>query len=94
METNSPINLVGKRGLHITHINARSIFRKIDVFRQFLSTSNISVCGVSETWLNEMVLDSMLEIPQYSMFRQDRGWSSENTNNLPKLWWCFDIYKK
>ena len=72
-----------ERGLHFVHLNTRSLWNKFDQVRQLLHDSNISVFGISESWLNENFDQRLIEIPQYSCIRNDRFWS-ENGINIKK----------
>ncbi|KAJ8287062.1 hypothetical protein GJAV_G00046610 [Gymnothorax javanicus] len=61
-----------KRGLHFLHLNARSLLPKIEEFRLVARRSNAAVIGVTETWLDNSVEDSEVEIPGYIIHRKDR----------------------
>ena len=60
------------KGMHITHLNIRSLWNKIDLIKLFLQKSNISIATLSETWLNEGIPTSLLNIDGYSFERLDR----------------------
>ena len=64
----------GIKGTHITHLNIRSLVNKIDIFRQYLSNSNISIAAISEseTWLHKLIPGYMVNIEGYQLFRSDR----------------------
>ena len=68
----------GIKGIHITHLNVRSLLHKIDSFRIFLDDSNISIATLSETWLSEAIPDSLVNIPGYTLLRNDRKTKSNN----------------
>ena len=74
------LNFSDVRGLHFVHLNVRSLWNKYDQIRQLLYNSNISVLGLSESWLTVNYDHRQLEIPDYSCFRLDRYWSDNNTN--------------
>ena len=74
------LNFNAERGLHFVHLNVRSLWNKYDQIRQLLYDSNISVLGVSESWLTSSFDQGQIEIPKYSCIRLDRCWSDNNTN--------------
>ena len=74
---NNPFDL---RGIHITHLNIRSLWNKIDVFRQQLLNSNIDCMTLSETWLNSNVPDNIISLPGYNLYRLDRQTINQATN--------------
>ena len=41
------------KGLHMAHINIRSITNEWELFQTQFSSSNLHVLGISETWLND-----------------------------------------
>ena len=45
-----------------------------------LYDSNVSILGVSETWLTANTDQRIIEIPDYSCIRLDRNWSDNNQN--------------
>lgn len=60
------------KGLQFIHVNARSILHKISSFRYDFLKSCMGIIGVSETWLNNLVPDSQVSLPNYSLIRNDR----------------------
>ena len=73
------------RGLHIAHINARSIVNKWDSFKaQFMST-NLHILGISETWLNNKLPSNMYILSNdFTLLRNDRSWTDNNINQPKK----------
>lgn len=53
----------------ICHLNIRSLSHKIEVFKHFLISNQISICILSETWLK---LENNISISNYNIIRQDR----------------------
>ena len=76
---NNPFN---NRGIHITHLNIRSLWNKFDIFRQQLANSNIDCMTLSETWLNSNIPDNIISIPGYNIFRLDRQTLNPVTNKI------------
>ena len=68
-------NLVTNRGLKIVHQNIQSLTKKIDQLRFICSSvqAGIHLLTLSETWLNEQILDSEISIEGYKIFRLDRA---------------------
>ena len=73
------------KGMHLGHINIRSITNKWDVFKtQFLST-NLHIITISETWLNEKLPSEFYKLTNdYTFLRNDRNWSDEGHSNIKK----------
>ena len=53
--------------------NVMSLVPKIDELREFLFRCEINVAFITETWLKELIPDSVIAIPGYTTFRRDRG---------------------
>ena len=51
-------------------LNVRSLFPKIDEIK--LLAKDFDVICLCETWLSSAVNDKLIEIPGYTLFRQDR----------------------
>ncbi|KAK9728821.1 hypothetical protein QE152_g16982 [Popillia japonica] len=56
----------------ISHINCRSLTSEFNLFCESFERSNHDIIAVSETWLNENVLNDAISIPQYNFLRRDR----------------------
>jgi hypothetical protein len=69
----SSFNLFKRIGLHCLHINVRSLPPKIDEIRTIDSTTNAAIIGVTESWLDDTIFDSEIEIPNYHLERKDRN---------------------
>ena len=74
-----PFDFVNKKGLHLCHLNIRSLSNKFDIVKHTISESKSSFVAFSETWLNENIPSNMIDIPGYSCTRLDRAWK-ENGN--------------
>ena len=77
VETNpGPFNFEVKecrtRGLKVCHLNMRSLLPKIDSLRLFVSKNPFDVIALSETWLKHLTTDAEIDIPNYSITRNDR----------------------
>ena len=46
-------DIVNARGMHIGHLNVRSMSNKWDLLKIQFRSSNLHILGFSETWLNE-----------------------------------------
>ena len=62
-----------KRGLHILHLNVNSLLSKIEEMRQIALASNAAVICISESKLDDTVLDGEVEIEGYKIIRADRN---------------------
>ena len=62
-----------KRGLHFLHININSLLPKIDELRSIAGKSNAAIIGISETKLDNSVLNSEIDIENYTIIRRDRN---------------------
>ena len=62
-----------KRGLHFIHLNINSLLPKMDELRQIAKTSKVSVIGITETKLDESVLNNEIDIEGYNILRLDRN---------------------
>ena len=60
-----------KNGFKISHVNCRSLYRKLDQLTHFFDECDILCC--TETWLNNNFTDGMVEIPGKNVFRMDRS---------------------
>ena len=66
------------KGLVLTHLNIRSMWKKIDTVRTTFTNALIDVMGFSETWLTKNFSDSMVDIHGYTIHRLDRSIANEN----------------
>ena len=60
-------NVFKSKGLHLIHFNISSIFPK----RYIANSSNAAVIGISESELEESVLQSEIQINNYDLLRRD-----------------------
>ncbi|KAJ8290502.1 hypothetical protein GJAV_G00013710 [Gymnothorax javanicus] len=51
------------KGLHFLLLNARSLLPKLDELRLLVAKTKAAVLGVTETWLDHLIVDSEMEIP-------------------------------
>lgn len=61
------------KGLFAIHINILSLTHKIDQLRAWLAYNDPSIITISETWLNENIPDSDINLDNYTVYRADRG---------------------
>ena len=62
-----------KRGLHFLHLNVNSLLSKIEEMRQIALASNAAVIGITESKLDDTVLDGEVNIEGYEIIRADRN---------------------
>ena len=78
------------KGFKIDHQNIRSIIGKIEELRLVISEekSSFHLLTFSETWANEEIFDSELEISGYQLFRRDRGSKGKGSWNKICMYVC------
>ena len=62
-----------KKGLHFIHLNIRSLLPKLDELILLATKTNAAVIGITESWLDDSVEDSEVEVCGYSILRHDRN---------------------
>ena len=82
-----------KSGFHISHLNLQSIRNKIDVVRTHVYLLNFDVFSFSESWLDERLNNSLLNVNGYNLLRHDRTWS-DSGNGTPKRGGGTGLYMK
>ena len=61
------------KGLHLLHLNVSSLLPKIDELRYIAKLSNAAVIGITESKLDDCILDSEIQIDNYQILRCDRN---------------------
>lgn len=61
-----------REGLRVCHINAQSLYKKIDEFRNLFVGSNVDIVCISETWFDIEKPNSHYSLKGYKIFRADR----------------------
>ena len=61
-----------QKGLHMLHLNARSLLDKITELRDIATQTRAAIIGVSEIWLDGTVTNSEIELEGYNIIRRDR----------------------
>ena len=64
---------VAKSNLSCFLINARSIVNKRDELELYIAQENIDILGITESWLNDSILDSEIDLEGYTLLRRDRN---------------------
>ena len=84
------------KGLHLTHLNIRSLTggNKLDMFKAQLSDSGIDIFALSETWLSEAIPNNIIEVPSYTVSRLDRSWHKTKEYSAPKRGGGLAMYVK
>ena len=59
-----------KKGIRFVHINVRIIFNKLDEIA--ITYNHVDFLMCSETWLDKRYPDSILDIENFKLFRNDR----------------------
>ena len=77
-------NIKEAKGIHIAHINIRSMTNKWELIKMNFMSANLHVLGLSETWLNNMIPSELYTLSnEYTLIRNDRNWHNDN-NLIPK----------
>ena len=72
------------RGLHLAHLNVRSLANKWDNVKANFMNSSIHILTFSETWLHEQLPNNMFHLSNdYTLLRLDRDWNDNNNPNSP-----------
>ena len=61
------------KGLHLLHLNVSSLLPKIDELRYIAKLSNAAVIGITESKLDDCILDSEIQIDNYQILRCNRN---------------------
>ena len=62
-----------QRGLHFIHLNINSILPKMDELRLIALKTNAAIIGITESKIDETVLDGEIQIDGYIPARCDRN---------------------
>ena len=73
-----------KRGFHISHLNLQSINNKFDLLKIPIEQMKFHVFTFSESWLNERVPDSIIQVDGYNLVRFDSQWKGDNDEHIKK----------
>ena len=55
------------------HLNVNSLLSKIDEMRYIAKCSNAAIIGITESKLDNSILNSEIDIPGYDVLRSDRN---------------------
>ena len=77
-------SLGGYRGLNIVHLNIRSLWNKIAIFKSTFNNSNVQILGLSETWLTSAIPNSLVDLPGYTLLRNDRNFGNGGSTQVRK----------
>ena len=62
-----------RRGLHLLHININSLLPKIDELSSIAKETNAAIIGVTESKLDDSILNEEIKIEGYDLLRCDRN---------------------
>ena len=60
------------KGLHLLHLNVNSLLPKIDELRYVMKLCNAAVIGITESKLDDCILDLEIQLDNYQILRCDR----------------------
>ena len=66
-------NVFKSKGLHLIHLKINSLLPKIDKLRYIANSGNAAVIGISESKLDESVLQLKTQINNYDLLCRDRN---------------------
>ena len=69
------------RGIHLSHLNTKSVFNKHDLIKINLDQLHFDVFTFSESWLTKYIKKDMIQIEIYNITGLDKSWN----NRLAKL---------
>lgn len=61
------------RGLHLLHLNVRSLLPKITEIRHLSKSGKVGVFCFTKTWLDDSITDAEIELENYLVIRRDRN---------------------
>ena len=72
------------KGIHIAHLNVRSLMNKWETFKMQFADTNMHIIGMSESWLNDLLPSNLFTLSiDFTLLRNDRKWN-DNNSNTPK----------
>ena len=66
-------NIFKSRGLHFIHLNISSLLQKIEEVQIIAKSTNAAIIGISESKLDESVLEPEIQMDDYKILRCDRN---------------------
>ena len=73
------------KGLHLAHLNVRSISNKWELLKANFMSTNLHVLGLSETWLKSSLPSEFYTLSdEYHLTRNDRNWKDNNCLTIKK----------
>ena len=66
-------NIFKSRGLHFIHLNINSFLPKIEELPITAKSTNAAIIGISESKLDESVLEPEIQMDDYKILRCDRN---------------------
>ena len=71
-------NYIKPKGLYIVHLNARSLNSNFSLIKPLIIENKFDICTISESWLHDLIPNSFVSIPGYTLIRQDRMLADRN----------------
>ena len=62
-------NIFKSRGLHFIYLDINSLLPKVEEFRIIANSTNAAIIGISESKLDEFVLEPEIQIDNYKILR-------------------------
>lgn len=68
------INLdLSKKGMHIAHVNVKSLVNKVDEILNVVQKNNLHVLAITETHLDQTITNGQINLKGYNIIRKDRN---------------------
>ena len=61
-----------RKGFHFLHANTCSLLPKLPEVRFLVSRTRASIFAATETWLNSLIGDGKVDVPDFKIIRRDR----------------------
>ena len=72
VESSSTENKFSEYNIKFGHVNARSLYPKLDEINYIVMKHDFDIFCISETWLGDQFKNSDVDIPDYDIYRKDR----------------------
>ena len=74
--------------IFIKHINAQSLIPKLDNIKLLIENEDLDMLCISDTWLQPNILDDLISIKNYNIFRNDNPLNSRawKWDMLIRMW--------
>ena len=82
-------DLAKLKGITITHLNVCSLINKLDHVTAMFLKGDLDICLITETWLDDTINNTELQVPGHYLFRNDR-----DKSKCKQKGWNLCLYKE